>query len=563
MPTQNPNLRVRHLVRNLLCGATATVLIITSSGTVHAAIQEESSNSWFSAPFLIYGIALILIVLLATLVLAKRYNARKHVKIQSAGSRSTRNQTVPEGPAASPTLFERRMQAAETAQVWEKPAEPEVSAFGAYRVDQEVSKFLVGKPHRTDVMASRAPDDRRAIEASLIKAIESPEADEEGRRRARLALEEYGFVARQSATMLMGRDAWERSSAARILGQINSPSSLIFLIEALHDGDSVVRNQAVSSLGSLRMPAAIGALLDIARRHPDIPASLLSETLSACSVESLGYLDAPSAEPSVPGPSNSKEPDLETLVSFEDLPSGDGDPELVEAVAEIEDADATERGMIAQRLSMYPMKRSVVALTSMAVNDPEPSVRAAAVASLGSINHQSVFVPVLLALADETRIVQAAAARTLTSLHFDRADAYVRVMETAAPGVLHRVAQACIKTGIVAQAAGRLASEDRHQAYEAFSLFSLLARANETAPIIDVIEKHPDEEARLCAVRVINLAGLSSVAPKLREIVEVGGMPETVRTAVLEVLYKLDHDQSPPLDLTPSDNMPMSLHNSP
>jgi PBS lyase HEAT-like repeat. len=52
------------------------------------------------------------------------------------------------------------------------------------------------------------------------------------------ALEEYGFVARQSATLLMGRDAWERSSAARTLGQMKSPASLPFLIEALHDADS-------------------------------------------------------------------------------------------------------------------------------------------------------------------------------------------------------------------------------------------------------------------------------------------------------------------------------------
>src|SRR5258708_31670537 len=99
--------------------------------------------------------------------------------------------------------------------------------------------------------------------------------------------------------MLMGRDAWERCSAAGTLGQIGSQSSLTFLIEALHDPDSVVRNQAVESLGALKMPAAIGALLDIARRHPDIPASLLSETLSACSVESFGYLDSSSTQPSV------------------------------------------------------------------------------------------------------------------------------------------------------------------------------------------------------------------------------------------------------------------------
>ena len=569
MPTQNPTLQLRHLARNFLFSTACAVLIMASSGTAQAAIQEESSETWFSTIFSMYGITIMLIGLLAALILYKRYNAKKEAaEIVTAGGRSSRNQSearnypAPEDslPAEPSMLPERRTQPVEAAQ----PGEAEASAFGAYRVDQEVSKLVVGKPHRMDVMASRATDDRRAIEASLIKAIESSETTDDGRRRARQALEEYGFVARQSATMLMGRDAWERSSAARTLGQISAPSSLSFLIEALHDNDSVVRNQAVSSLGSLRMPAAIGALLDIARRHPDIPASLLSETLSACSVESLGYLDAPSGEPAMLGSSSANEPaDLERLVSFEDLPVGEDDPELAETLAQIENADVNARGMIAQRLSMYPVQRAVLALTSMVVSDSEPSVRAAAVSSLASIDHESVFAPVLLALADETRIVQAAAARTMTSLHFDRADAYVRVMETSSPELLHQVAQACVKTGIAAQAVDRLASEDRHQAYEAFSLFSLLARANEIGPIIDVIEHHQDEEARLCAVRVINLAGSSAIAPKLREIVAHEGMSENVRTAVLEVLYKLDQDQQPPLDLTPSDNVAVSLHNSP
>lgn len=547
MPTQNPTLRLCHLARNLLFSAACGVLIIASTGTVQAAIQGESSDSWFSIIFSTYGITLMPIVLLTALVLFKRYNAKKETKeIKAAGARGSRNQSGArnylareDSPPTEPSMLsERRTQPVEAAQVLEKPGEAEVPAFGAYRVDQEVGKLVDGKPHRMDVIASRATDDRRAIEGSLIKAIESADTSEEGRRRAREALEEYGFVARQSATMLMGRDAWERSSAARTLGQIGAPSSLSFLIEALHDNDSVVRNQAVSSLGSLKMPAAIGALIDSARRHPDIPASLLSETLSSCSVESLDYLDAPCAEPAMLGiaPSANEAADLEKLVSFEDLPSGEDNPELAEALAQIENADVNARGMIAQMLSMYPAQRSVLALTSMVVNDPEPSVRAAAVASLGSIDHESVIAPVLLALADETRIVKAAAARTLTSVHFDRADAYVRMMETASPEMLQQVAQACIKTGIAAQAVDRLASEDRHQAYEAFSLFSLLARANETAPIIDVIENHQNEEARLCAVRVINLAGQSAIAPKLREIAALEGMSENVRTAVREVL---------------------------
>jgi hypothetical protein len=43
------------------------------------------------------------------------------------------------------------------------------SLYGAFQVDQEVTKLVTGQPHRMEVLASRAPDDRRAIEASLLK----------------------------------------------------------------------------------------------------------------------------------------------------------------------------------------------------------------------------------------------------------------------------------------------------------------------------------------------------------------------------------------------------------
>jgi HEAT repeat protein len=414
-----------------------------------------------------------------------------------------------------------------------------------------------------DVMASRSADDRRAIEASLVKALDSWDNNADGRRRAQEALEEYGFVARQSAMMLMGRDAWERSSAARTLGLIGSQSSLMFLIEALHDSDSVVRNQAVASLGELKMPAAIGALLDIARRHPDIPASLLSETLSACSVESLGYLDASSSEPPLlaDGSPSGDSSEMGSLLAFEDLPEGSEDEALTDALSRLASPDENERAQVVRELASHPVQRSVAALSSVAVSDPQSGVRSAAVSALGSLDHESVFATILIALADASREVRAAAARTLSGFSFDRADAYVRVMETADAETLQNVARACIATGIVAQAVDRLASEDRHQAYEAFSLLSLLAKANETQPILDAIRSHKDDEVRLSAIRVLNVAALPDLAPTLRSMASGEGLTENVRTAILELLYKLDQDQ-PAFDLGSSDNGAMSLHNS-
>jgi HEAT repeat protein len=569
-PKLNPISFLRQTSPATVALLAATLLLLSEPGTARAAIQEAATDdsSWFYSP---YSITIAGVLLLVGLLIYRKRTGGKWEEV-SEPVKSPAKPARSEKPAltntraAEPAQFiERRAPVIEGAQVWEKPAlvEPEANVYGAYRIDQEVGKLVLGKPHRMDVMASRASDDRRAIEASLTKAIDSSETTEDGRRRARQALEEYGFVARQSAMMLLGRDAWERSSAARVLGQIGSKSSLAFLIEALHDSDSVVRNQAVSSLGELKMPAAIGALLDIARRHPDIPASLLSESLSACSVESFGYLDAPSSKPAQLGGSVSPNylPELGALISFEDLPAGNDDDDVSEALNRLASPDVSVRAQVVSQLAAHPVQRSVAALNSIALNDPDSGVRSAAVTGLGSIDHESVFAPVLIALADESREVRAAAARTLSGLHFDRADAYVRVMETADKETLGHVARACIKTGIVAQATDRLASEDRHQAYEAFSLFSLLARAHEAQPILDTIQNHKDEEAKLCAVRVLNVAGQPDLAPQLRAMVSGEGLPESVRTAMLEVLYKLDPDP-PAFDLAPSDNGALSLHNS-
>ena len=553
MPNQNSVFGLQRATRALFAGVLCVLTVLCAAGSARAqSANASSSDDWFSSIFSTYGITIFLVTLLVGLFVFKKVRARKDAQELAAarsGGRVPRSQValaVPVTPPRDPRTNESLVRSPEAPALREKPQtiEYEASAYGAYRIDQEVGKLVLGKPHRMDVMASRVADDRRAIEASLVKALASFDSGEDGRRRARKALEEYGFVARQSALMLLGRDAWERSSAARTLGQIGSQASLTFLIEALHDPDSVVRNQAVSSLGALKMPAAIGALLDIARRHSDIPASLLSETLSACSVESLGYLDSSSTEPALlaDGSAGAELPELEPFASFEDLPSGDKDAELTEVLGQLETTDESGRARVVQQLGKHHAQRSVSALASTALNDLDPAVRSAAVTSLGSIDHESVFAPVLIALADESRGVRAAAARTLTSLHFDRADAYVRVTETADPETLRRVARACISTGIIAQAVDRLASEDRRQAYEAFSLFTLLARANETEPIVDAIQNHKDDEVRLCAVRVLNLAATPEVAPRLREIIASEGMPESVRTAVLEVLYKLDRE---------------------
>ena len=526
-------------------------LCVAFCATVVAQATEERppEDDWFTAYFIDgYGFVVVFIVAFVVLIFRKlRSRGAKDPFLAKAGPRvqaaaapaevAPETRKITSASTAREEPKERRATPRETAS-----ADYAQQAFGAYRIDQEVGKLVLGKGHRMDVLASRVPEDRRAIEASLIKSLTASDSGNEHRERARRALEDYGFVARQSALLLEGRDAWERSSAARVLGQIGSASSLSALIEALHDGDSIVRNQAVTSLGQLKQPTAIGALLDVGRRYSDIPPSVLSESLSACSVEGLSFLDSAPFDLNEPiAGSAASAAGLEPLTAPEQLPTGDEDDALLGMLTRLESSDSAERAQVARELGMHRAERSISALCAAASHDADAAVRSAAVTALGVIDHESVFAPVLIALADDTREVRAAAARALSGLHFDRAQAYARVERTADPEMLQSFAQACVKTGIAAQAADRLASEDRRQAHEAFSLFSLLTKAGELQPVFDVIENHRDLRAKQAAVRVLNSFATVDAVPKLRDVVGMPEMPEDVRTGLLEVLYKLDN----------------------
>ncbi len=424
------------------------------------------------------------------------------------------------------------------------PVAGPTTLFGAYRIDQEVGKLMLGQPHRIDVLASRAVDDRRAIEASLIKGVNSPGFDEKAQLRAREALEEYGFVARQCAALLLAADAFERTSAARSLGEIKSPAALPFLLESLYDSESIVRNQAVVSIGELKLPSAIGALLDIARMHPDVPSALLSRTLSACSVEGLDFFDAISPEPSLlsSGLGNIIEEitHLEPAQSVENLPESSDDERLTQALSLVESSDVQMRAEALKTLVQFRVQSAVEAIAKVARNDSEPNIRSLAISSLALINHESVFPAVLIGMADDSREVRASAARSLSRLSFDRADAYVRVLETSDEGTIRNVAKACIQAGIVSQNLDRLTNSDYRQSYETFSLICLLSQADMNEPILEAILAHPSVDVRLKAVHLLSHTGHPGAHNQLRELAVKDGMREDVKTALLEAIYKLD-----------------------
>src|SRR3712207_6045592 len=98
------------------------------------------------------------------------------------------------------------------------------------------------------------------------------------------------------------------------------------------------------------------------------------------------------------------------------------------------------------------------------------------------------------------------------------------------------------------QAVDRLACEDLRQVYAAFMFFSVLAQAGQVEPMIEAIRGHHSDEVRLASIKILGIFGKPEVLPSLRELAVTDGIPETVRMALMEVVYKIDQAMNVPED---------------
>ena len=211
---------------------------------------------------------------------------------------------------------------------------------------------------------------------------------------------------------------------------------------------------------------------------------------------------------------------LEPAKPFDPLPLSN-DSALISAIEQTQDEfeeDENVRELAVRILNAFKTRNSVEALSQVALYDLSSNLRSRAVTILSDFDHESVFSGILLACADPTREVRAAAARGLTRLSCDRADAWTRINETEEEGRMVQAARAAIEGDMVERTFSRLVHPDRKFAYEGFTLLALLIKANETKTIFNALEKHEDMNVRKAILHVIKvtknqkaLEGLSSL----------------------------------------------------
>ncbi len=227
---------------------------------------------------------------------------------------------------------------------------------------------------------------------------------------------------------------------------------------------------------------------------------------------------------------------------FEILPVSDDESLLnaIEQANEEYEEDEGVRELAVKILSAFRTQNSVDALSQIALYDLAASLRSKAVAILTDFDHESVFEPILLACADPTREVRAAAARGLFRLNFDRADAWKRILETEDEFRMRHAARAAVEAGIVQKAFERLVHDDLKIAYEAFVLVAMLIKAGETEEIFAAIHEHRDERVKYALLHVLKSVKDEKSLDQLNELRAGDQFPTDVMDRITDTIKSFE-----------------------
>jgi hypothetical protein len=231
--------------------------------------------------------------------------------------------------------------------------------------------------------------------------------------------------------------------------------------------------------------------------------------------------------------------EIEMPNPFQPLPNSNDDA-LFGAIEQVNDEfeeDETVRDLAIRILAMFKTRNSVEALSQVALYDLSTSLRVKAVITLSEFDHESIFETILLACADPSREVRAAAARALSKVSFDRADAWARIAECGEEWKMVHAARAAIEGGFVERYFDRLISNDYKQCYEAFTLMTLLIRAGETDLIFKAINENKDINVSLALLQVIKVNEDGRSLRPLYALAAKSDLPQTLGDAVDETIF--------------------------
>jgi HEAT repeat protein len=169
------------------------------------------------------------------------------------------------------------------------------------------------------------------------------------------------------------------------------------------------------------------------------------------------------------------------------------------------------------------------------------SERAAALADLADDAGDSSFRLITKSFDDPSIEVRNAAARALYHRHPDLSASFTRALREASPERRRKIGAAIAGSGLAENAINSLTGQGRDRTYDAFSMLFLMAKAGEVQPLLQAIAKHPDNEVRLTAVKLLALSNQPQILPAFRSLAARETLPPDVQTAVMEAIYLLSN----------------------
>ena len=198
--------------------------------------------------------------------------------------------------------------------------------------------------------------------------------------------------------------------------------------------------------------------------------------------------------------------------------------------------DEEIRGLALKILAAFKKQNSVEAISQIALYDLSANLRSKAVSILAQFNHESVFETILLAGADPSREVRAAAALGLFHLSFDRTEAWLRLAELDEIGRVRQGARAVIAGDLVQRSLGRLIHLNKQYASEAFAIVVLLIKAGETSEIFASLCKNGDINIKKAILHIIKITNEPNTLAKVCSMLDKPEITNEMRREINKIL---------------------------
>jgi HEAT repeat protein len=104
------------------------------------------------------------------------------------------------------------------------------------------------------------------------------------------------------------------------------------------------------------------------------------------------------------------------------------------------------------------------------------------------------------------------------------------------------IGAALVGSGLADHAVDTLTGDNQENVYGAFSLLFLVAKAGEAAPLMRVIEDHPNIQLRLAVIKLLALSGEPRITTALFGLAQRSSLPLEVRSAVREAIFQISRE---------------------